>query len=110
MKQANIQELSDIPKVTPALRFDNQGPFVQPTQFQPGGPGGLELGEVAQHRVQLLERLGQLVRFRQTLGGQHGQVAFVGRGLAEDHPERDGSHLVGSAKDQVVPGEGGEQE
>ena len=31
LKNANIQSLAGIQKVTPALRFDNQGPFYQPT-------------------------------------------------------------------------------
>jgi iron complex outermembrane receptor protein len=31
LKDANIQNLAAIQKVTPALRFDNQGPFYQPT-------------------------------------------------------------------------------
>lgn len=31
LKDANIQSLAGIQKVTPALRFDNQGPFYQPT-------------------------------------------------------------------------------
>lgn len=31
LRQANIQELRDIPRLTPALRFDNNGAFTQPT-------------------------------------------------------------------------------
>ena len=31
LQDANVKDLSGIAKLTPALRFDNQGPFVQPT-------------------------------------------------------------------------------
>lgn len=31
LKDANVQKLGDIAALTPALRFDNQGPFYQPT-------------------------------------------------------------------------------
>ena len=31
LRTANVEELSDIVKVTPSLRFDNQGAFAQPT-------------------------------------------------------------------------------
>ena len=31
LQDANVQDLSGIAKLTPALRFDTQGPFVQPT-------------------------------------------------------------------------------